>query len=278
MPQHKAKTKHGRPPPYAKRPRRSAKPSSTDTRYDLYGLHAVTAALANPARLKHGLYLTANARLRLDDMLGEPLDRLAQAANPPFTIHDTDSRTLNRRLGDDAVHQGCVLDCDALDDSAAAIPLNAQRLLVLDQITDPHNVGAILRTAAAFGIDAVITTARHAPGETGVLAKAASGALDIVPLVRVTNLGDMLEGLGQSGVFRLGLDSEGDSEISATAIPLPYALVLGSEGKGLRQRTRGLCDAIARITLPGAIQSLNVSNAAALALYATRLVEGGSEN
>jgi 23S rRNA (guanosine2251-2'-O)-methyltransferase len=138
---------------------------------------------------------------------------------------------------------------------------------VLDQITDPHNVGAILRTAAAFAVAAVITTARHSPEATGVLAKAASGALELVPLVTVQNLARALTGLNGQGFMTVGLDSHGSENLGAITLRQPLALVLGAEGKGLRQLTRETCSAVARLDMPGEIKSLNVSNAAVLALY-----------
>jgi 23S rRNA (guanosine2251-2'-O)-methyltransferase len=141
-------------------------------------------------------------------------------------------------------------------------------VVVLDQITDPHNVGAILRTACAFGADAVITTQRYAPRETGVMAKAASGALDLVPLIEVRNLGDTLELLKTRGIRVLGFDSEAPSPLLPRTDRTPLAIVLGAEGKGLRQRTRELCDEMVRLDMPGPIKSLNVSNAAAIALFA----------
>ena len=140
-------------------------------------------------------------------------------------------------------------------------------MLVLDQITDPHNVGAILRTAAGFAVSAVVTTARHSPEATGVLAKSASGALEYVPIVTVQNLARALEALKERGYLAIGLDSSGDSDLADVPLRAPLALVLGAEGKGLRQLTRTTCDAVARLDLPGRIKSLNVSNAAALALY-----------
>jgi 23S rRNA (guanosine2251-2'-O)-methyltransferase len=147
---------------------------------------------------------------------------------------------------------------------------DARLVVVLDQVTDPHNVGAILRSSVAFAADAVITTGRHAPAETGVLAKAASGALDAIALVEVQNLARALEEIGRMGFTRVGLDSEADTPIEEAMGGARIALVLGAEGKGLRRLTRDTCDRLARLTVPGAIASLNVSNAAVLALYLAR--------
>jgi len=170
-------------------------------------------------------------------------------------------------VGPDAVHQGLLAEADPLESPAIEDLAPAGLLLVLDQITDPHNVGAILRSAAAFGVEAVITTARHSPEATGVLAKAASAALEYVPIVTVPNLARALQALKDKDVFVVGLDSTGDTDLASTPLRAPLALVLGAEGKGLRQLTKETCDHVARLDLPGAIQSLNVSNAAAVALY-----------
>jgi len=140
-------------------------------------------------------------------------------------------------------------------------------VLVLDQITDPHNVGAILRSAAAFDVKAIVTTARHSPEATGVLAKSASGALELVPLLLVQNLARALTAMNEQGFLTVGLDSQGSENLAELQLRQPLALVLGAEGKGLRQLTRETCQAVARLDLPGQIKSLNVSNAAALALY-----------
>lgn len=141
---------------------------------------------------------------------------------------------------------------------------------MLDQVTDPHNVGAIMRSAVAFNAGAVITTQRHSPTESGVLAKSASGALELIPYIQVTNLADALGELHKLGFFSVGLDSEGPAPMEQTLTGDRIALVLGSEGKGLRQKTRETVSALARLDMPGAIKSLNVSNAAAIALYASR--------
>src|SRR5436189_38935 len=140
-------------------------------------------------------------------------------------------------------------------------------VLVLDQITDPHNVGAILRTAAGFAVEAIVTTARHSPEATGVLAKSASGALEYVPIVTVQNLARALGELKERDYLLVGLDSTGERDLGEVVMHAPLALVLGAEGKGLRALTRATCDEVARLDLPGRIKSLNVSNAAALALY-----------
>ncbi len=171
------------------------------------------------------------------------------------------------RLGAEAVHQGLLVEADPLPTPSLETLAPQGLVLVLDQITDPHNVGAILRSAAAFDVRAVVTTARHSPEATGVLAKAASGAIDLVPLITVQNLARGMIALRQRGFLLVGLDSEGDADLADLQLKSPLALVLGAEGKGLRQLTRETCDRLARIDLPGVIKSLNVSNAAALALY-----------
>jgi 23S rRNA (guanosine2251-2'-O)-methyltransferase len=176
------------------------------------------------------------------------------------------------RLSPDAVHQGLLVEADPLVGPELEDLEAEGMVLVLDQITDPHNVGAILRTAAAFDVKAIVTTARHSPEATGALAKAASGALELVPVVAVQNLARALEEMKGSGFLAVGLDSEGETDLSVAPLRLPLALVLGAEGKGLRQLTRATCDIRARLDLPGAIKSLNVSNAAAIALYAAAAV------
>jgi 23S rRNA (guanosine2251-2'-O)-methyltransferase len=180
---------------------------------------------------------------------------------------------IDRMLTPDAVHQGLLAEADALPSPDIETLPQEGMVLVLDQITDPHNVGAILRSAAAFAVNAIVTTARHSPEATGVLAKAASGALELVPLVTVQNLARALTELNERGFMTVGLDSEGSEDISAIPLKAPLALVLGAEGKGLRQLTRETCSHVARLDMPGEIKSLNVSNAAVLALYvgATRL-------
>jgi 23S rRNA (guanosine2251-2'-O)-methyltransferase len=165
------------------------------------------------------------------------------------------------------VHQGLLAEADPLPSPDIETLKQEGMVLVLDQITDPHNVGAILRSAAAFAVKAIVTTARHSPEATGVLAKAASGALELVPMVTVQNLARALTALNERGFQTVGLDSEGSEDLSDVTLREPLALVLGAEGKGLRQLTRETCSVVARLDMPGEIKSLNVSNAAVLSLY-----------
>jgi 23S rRNA (guanosine2251-2'-O)-methyltransferase len=240
----------------------------------LYGWHTVTAALVNPARHIRKLLATENALRRLAD------EAIRLPVEPELVRPDA----IAARLSADAVHQGLYAEADPLPspaladlaagDLAAGDSAAGGIVLVFDQITDPHNVGAILRTAAAFAVAAVVTTARHSPEATGVLAKSASGALEWVPIVIVQNLARALAEMKEQGFLVVGLDSEAGADLAATELSAPLALVLGAEGKGLRQGTRAVCDRLARLDLPGAIKSLNVSNAAALALYvASRAVK-----
>jgi 23S rRNA (guanosine2251-2'-O)-methyltransferase len=231
----------------------------------LYGWHSVKAALENPQRNFHRLLATENAARRLAEenvTLSVKLDMVRPDA-------------IEALVGPEAVHQGLYAEADplpspALEDVASGV------LLVLDQITDPHNVGAILRSAAAFAVTAVVTTARHTPEATGVLAKAASGALEYVPIVTIGNLSQALRTLKDLDALVVGLDSSGEADLATVAFADPVALVVGAEGKGLRQLTRTNCDIVARVDLPGRIKSLNVSNATALALFVatTRLAAG----
>jgi 23S rRNA (guanosine2251-2'-O)-methyltransferase len=223
----------------------------------LYGWHAVKAALENPARRFHRLLATENATHRLAE------SGIALPVAPTLAS----AHEIEALVGPDAVHQGILAEADPLD-APAVEELAPQRLvLVLDQITDPQNVGAILRSAAAFAVEAVIITSRHSPEATGLLAKAASAALEHVPLVTVPNLARAIEVLKDKNVFVIGLDSSGEMDLATVPLRAPLALVVGAEGKGLRQLTRTHCDAVARIALPGKIASLNVSNAAVLALF-----------
>ena len=229
----------------------------------LYGWHTVAAALANPQRHIRKLLLTENAARRLAD------DNIDTRVTPEIVRPSL----IDQRLGPDAVHQGLLAEADPLPSPDIDTLAQEGMVLVLDQITDPHNVGAIMRSAAAFAVKAIVTTARHSPEATGVLAKSASGALELVPLVTVQNLARALTGLNDQGFMTVGLDSQGSEDLGAVELRQPLALVLGAEGKGLRQLTRETCSVVARLDMPGEIRSLNVSNAAVLALYigATRL-------
>jgi 23S rRNA (guanosine2251-2'-O)-methyltransferase len=229
----------------------------------LYGWHTVSMALQNRQRRFRKLLLTENAARRLvEENIPTPI--------APDIVRPNE---IDRLLTPDAVHQGLLAEADPLPSPDIDDLALEGMVLVLDQITDPHNVGAILRSAAAFAVKAIVTTARHSPEATGVLAKAASGALELVPLVTVQNLARALTGLNDRGFMTVGLDSAGTENLSAMTLKAPLALVLGAEGKGLRQLTRETCSAVARLDMPGEIKSLNVSNAAVLALYvgATRL-------
>ncbi|MCK0198611.1 RNA methyltransferase [Ancylobacter sp. 6x-1] len=226
----------------------------------LYGMHSVIEALRNPRRKIRRLLATENAAKRLaeEGIIARPEPEIVRPGE------------IDRLLEPDAVHQGLFAECDPLPSPSLKDAAQSDLLLVLDQITDPHNVGAIVRSAAALRVGAIITTARHSPSATGVLAKAASGGLEHVPFCFVPNLARALEELKGLGVQVVGLDSEGPADLLDTELRAPLALVLGAEGKGLRQLTRQTCDTLARIDLPGEIVSLNVSNAAVLALHIAR--------
>jgi 23S rRNA (guanosine2251-2'-O)-methyltransferase len=241
----------------AQRPAWRDREASSDGPAILYGWHTVAAALNNPQRQIRKLLLTENAARRLAD------ERIDTRVTPEIVRPSL----IDQRLGPDAVHQGFLAEADPLPSpDLDALPQQGI-VLVLDQITDPHNVGAILRSAAAFAVKAIVTTARHSPEATGVLAKSASGALELVPLVTVQNLARALTELNEVGFLTVGLDSEGSDDLAAVQLRQPLALVLGAEGKGLRQLTRDTCSVVARLDMPGEIKSLNVSNAAVLALY-----------
>ncbi len=223
----------------------------------LYGWHTVAAALANPRRRIRKLMLTENAARRLAE------ENIETRITPEIVR----PQQIDHLLGPDAVHQGLLAETDPLPTPSIETLPEDGIVLVLDQITDPHNVGAIMRSAAAFAVKAIVTTARHSPEATGVLAKSASGALELVPLVLVQNLARALTALNERGFLTVGLDSAGEENLAAVPLRQPLALVLGAEGKGLRQLTRETCDVMTRLDMPGDIKSLNVSNAAALSLY-----------
>lgn len=222
----------------------------------IWGYHPVREALRSPRRDILRIWATADAAERLTTEIA------ARGIKPTLVTLDE----ISARLPADSVHQGLLLEARPLE-ALEIDDIPAKGLvLVLDQVTDPHNVGAIVRTAAAFGVDAIVTTERHSPHMTGVLAKAASGGLEHVPLCTVVNLARALETLGDMGYLRVGLDSDGPASLEDTVLSRPMALVLGAEGKGLRRLSRENCDVLARLDMPGAIRSLNVSNACAVAL------------
>jgi 23S rRNA (guanosine2251-2'-O)-methyltransferase len=223
----------------------------------LYGFHAVREALRGKGRKILDVYATEAA--------AHPLE--GEIAGAGLCPHVVTAEDLTRRLGAGAVHQGVMLEALPLEPlDLSDIVSRSGIVLVLDQITDPHNAGAILRTAAAFGVDAVVVTHRHAPKMAGVVAKAASGGLEHVAIVGVVNLARALERLGSTGYLRLGLESEAELNLAQTPLRRPIALVLGGEGKGLRRLSRENCDFLVRLDMPGAIKTLNVSNACAVAL------------
>lgn len=230
----------------------------------LYGLHAVRSALSNPKRFVRRAVLTPRA---VEEVGPKLLGRVKQDV--------TDMHGVSRILPDGAVHQGVALLCEPLPRLELEAVLDQpgaerQIVLVLDQITDPHNAGAILRTAAAFGVAAIVVQDRHSPPESGVLAKAASGALDIVPMVHVVNIARTLEDLGKKNFWRVALAGDGEGPFKDSAGTGNIALVLGSEGAGVRRLVRERCDVSAFVPIDNAIESLNVSNAAAIALYELR--------
>jgi 23S rRNA (guanosine2251-2'-O)-methyltransferase len=240
---------HGKPKQAPRRP--------ADEPVVLFGLHAVEAALANPNREIVRVLATENAAHRLGHLLAQRGVKL-EPATP---------RELDRRLGADAVHQGILVEAEPLPPVGLDEIDMGGIVLVLDQVTDPQNVGAALRSAAAFGASGLVMTERHSPPLHGALAKAASGALDLVPVILVKNLAQGLAELGERGVMRVGLAEEADLALEAAQLTRPLALVLGAEGKGLRQLTREHCDLVCRISTKSALASLNVSNAAAVALH-----------
>jgi 23S rRNA (guanosine2251-2'-O)-methyltransferase len=240
--------------------RRGPKPPNLSTnRPRFWGRHAVIAALENPNRTVRKLTGTRDALAGLDLPKGLPVT-LAEVAD------------LGRMVPGDAPHQGLVAEVEPLEDvwlgDLLADGANDHRpLLLLDQVTDPHNVGAILRSAAAFGALGIITQDRHAPPESGVIARAASGALELVPWCRVVNLSRALDEIGDAGFWRIGLTGASDRPLHQAIGAVKIALVVGSEGEGMRQNVQAHCDDLARLPISDQMESLNVSNAAAIALY-----------
>jgi 23S rRNA (guanosine2251-2'-O)-methyltransferase len=238
--------------------RKARQATKAENRPRFWGRHPVAAALANPERRIVRIWATREAASGID-------------IDPAIPVTYADPADLGRLVPRDAPHQGLVAEVERLDDILLADLLDQAEdgppLVVLDQVTDPHNVGAILRSAAAFGALGIVTQDRHAPPESGALAKAASGALETVPWVRVVNLARALGDIGAAGFWRIGLAGDADMTLAEALGPSRVALVLGAEGEGMRHNTEAHCDALARLPISG-IESLNVSNAAAVALYA----------
>lgn len=242
--------------------RQAVKP---ENRPRFWGKHAVAAALANPERRIVRISVTREAAASFE------FDR-----SIPVTY--ADAADLGRLVPRDAPHQGIVAEVERLPDLLLADLLDEAEdrrpILLLDQVTDPHNVGAILRSAAAFDALGIVTQDRHAPAESGALAKSASGALETVPWVRVVNLARALDEIAEAGFWRVGLTGETETDLADALGPKRVALVLGAEGEGIRQNVEAHCDALARLPISDRIESLNVSNAAAIALYAVATHKG----
>ena len=241
------------------RRKKSHQSHGTANRPRFWGKHAVSAALDNPDRKVLRAWATRDAATFMQF-----------PSTVPVTMSDVTD--LGRLVPNDAPHQGVVIEVEPLEDAWLDELLGGESeqavLLVLDQVTDPHNVGAILRSAAAFGAVGIVTQDRHSPPESGVIAKAASGALERMPWARVVNLARALEEIGEAGFWRIGLAGDATTDLKDALGPPKVALVLGAEGSGLRPNTREHCDALARLPITGAVESLNVSNATAVALYA----------
>jgi 23S rRNA (guanosine2251-2'-O)-methyltransferase len=241
--------------------RRDNRSTSNDRgRPRFWGRHAVTAALANPERTVRRIWGTREA-----------LAPLALPRDLPVTFADV--ADLGKLVPSDAPHQGLVAEVDPLPDIWLGDLLargegNVRPLVVLDQVTDPHNVGAVLRSCAAFDALGLVTQDRHAPPESGALARAASGALEIVPWVRVVNLARALEEIAEAGFWRIGMTGHANQTLAKAMGKARPCLVFGSEGEGMRQNTEAHCDELAKLPISSTVESLNISNAAAIALYA----------
>lgn len=242
----------------AKRGHRPSQAQGNRPRF--WGRHAVTAALANPERVVRKMWATREALANMD-------------IPPIIPVTYAEVTDLARFVPGDAPHQGLVIEVDPLEDIWLGDLIEQGRddnrpLIVLDQVTDPHNVGAILRSAAAFDALGIITQDRHSPPESGTVARAASGALETVPWVRVVNLARALDEIGEAGYWRIGLTGHAPQTLSEAIAPKRIAIVLGAEGEGMRQNTESHCDELAKLPISMRVESLNVSNAAAIALYA----------
>jgi 23S rRNA (guanosine2251-2'-O)-methyltransferase len=265
-------------PPAPQAPRPRSEDSARETRgHDpsrgrgqwLYGIHPVLAALANPDRRAYRIVISGEAETTLFPRIATLSQGRSGLPQPEILPRDG----LEKLLPRGAVHQGIAAQVDALEEPdiedivRATEGLESARVVVLDQVTDPHNVGAIIRSAAAFNTAAVVMPERNSPPATGTLAKAASGAIERVPLVRVVNLSRSLDRLKQAGFWCVGLDAGATTALHEADLTGKVAVVLGAEGEGLRRLTREHCDLMVRIPIGRSVESLNVSNAAAIALY-----------
>jgi len=265
------KKSHHRPPHQdaPKSPRQQSRQGRSENANWLFGQHAVLAALKNPNRQCRRLVVTTETKDTAEEALYSAVESGTQRPAPEIL----DRAAIEQLLPEGVVHQGMALQVVPLEamfieDMIRNLGESSPVLItVVDQGTDPRNIGAILRSAAAFGCDAVIVPDRHAPEATGVMAKAASGALEVVPMIRVTNLSRTLELLKEAGFWTVGLDGEGKDTLDNLEWPKRAVLVLGAEGKGLRRMTREHCDFLVRIPMTSAMESLNLSNAAAIALF-----------
>lgn len=249
------------------RDRRAAKATRPERAPDpgavlLWGAHSVEAALSNTRRRVRRLLATESGFTRVSHA----------AAQRGVRVERVGEEELSRRLPRDAVHQGLLLECEPLEpqtlhDAVLDRPAGRRLVVVLDQVTDPHNLGAILRSAAAFGASAVVVQERHSPPLAGTVAKAASGALDRVPVVEVVNISRALQEMREAGFLVLGFDSDAAYELGGQDLTGDTALVMGAEGDGLRRLVRETCDRLVRLPTETQLASLNVSNAAAIALY-----------
>ncbi len=257
--------------PKRKFTRSSAPRPQNDEPLLLFGLHAVEAALNNPARTISRLVATENAARKLNDAI----------TARGIAVETVASRQFDRLLPVDTVHQGICISTEPLEEpsleSLAEAAHDGGPLVILDQVTDPHNVGAVLRSSAVFGASGLIMTRRHSPPLNGTLAKSASGALELIPVAVVQNLAKSLETLKASGLSVLGLAGKADNAIETEPFQNPTALVFGAEGKGLRALTRDTCDRLVRISASGDLASLNVSNAAAVALHVAAGKKAGAD-
>ncbi|MCJ8190763.1 23S rRNA (guanosine(2251)-2'-O)-methyltransferase RlmB [Sphingomicrobium aestuariivivum] len=248
--------------------KRKGKRGDNPNRPRFWGKHAVAAALDNPDRKVIKAWTTQE----MANFMQFP---------PEVQVVRAEVTDLARLVPHDAPHQGVVIECEPLEDvwlgDVIAEAGEKSTILILDQVTDPHNVGAILRSAAAFDVDAIVTQDRHAPPEGGALAKAASGALETIPWVRVVNLSRALDELAEAGYWRIGLAGEAESTLAEALGPKRVALVLGAEGPGMRANVRDHCDALAKLPISEQMESLNVSNAAAISLYAAATADTGAD-